>query len=98
MTMQIRPIFNKDAFDYPFEGCQLSLPKTVNMDFKYIVNTLREHLGDDLYFTEENGRFILPYSEEDLETIKRIYSDTGDFPIKIGRSYLWFEIVDIIID
>jgi hypothetical protein len=55
-------------------------------------------LGDDLYFTEENGRFILPYSEEDLETIKRIYSDTGNFPIKIGRSYLWFEIVDIIID
>ena len=95
MSMRIKPIFNKDGNDYAFQGCQPGLPKGANTDFRYIVNTLRDHLGDDLDFTEENGTFIIPYAVEDLSIVRKIYSDTHEFPIKIGRSHLWFEILEI---
>ena len=96
MTMVLRPVFNKGSYDYPFEGCQPGLAKSNNMYFRFIVDTLRDHLGDDLDFTEENGRFILPYSAEDLNIVKTIYSDTGDFlSSKLGRANLWFELLEV---
>jgi len=93
--MVFRPIFNKDCFDYPFKGCTPGLAKSNNMYFRFIVDTLRDHLGDDLNFTEENGRFILPYNEEDLNIVKTIYCDTGDFISNIGRANLWFELLEV---
>lgn len=95
MTMRIKPIFKKDGNDYAFDPLQPGLPKGSNTEFKYIIDTLREHLGDDLCFTEENGTFIIPYTAEDLEIVKKIYNDTDYCPIKYGRCNLWFEVVHI---
>ena len=95
MTMRIRPIFKVDGYDYTFETPQPGLPKGSNAEYRYIIDTLRKYLGDDLYFTEEYGLFLLPYTAEDLDIVTKINSDTEYYPIKYGRSYLWFEIVEM---
>jgi len=79
--MRIRPIFNKDAFDYPFEGCQPSLPKTVNMDFKYIVKLIP-------YGNIWEMICILPKKTADLyyHTVKRTWKPLKAFTATQGIS------------
>ena len=95
MSVTIQPIFVKDAIEYPFKGQPAGLPKGSNMEFRFIVNTLRDRFGDDMDFTEKNGLFIMPSDPQILEEIKSIYKYSGEFPVEIEQSHLRFDIISI---
>jgi len=97
MSVTIQPIFvMKDSGnEHQFEGCIEGLPKGHNMDFRFIVDTLRNHFGDDLDFTEEKGTFIMPFDAQVVEEIKSIYQESNDFPVSRKKSWLKFNIISI---
>ena len=95
MTMRIKPIFKANGCDYAFDPILPGLPKGSNTEFRFIIDTLRVHLGDDLYFTEENGIFTLLYTADDLDIVKKINADSEYCPVKYGQCYLRFEILEI---
>jgi hypothetical protein len=95
MSVTIQPIFIKDTIEYPFEGCKAGLPKGHSMEFRFIVNTLRDRFGDDLDFTEKDGLFIMPSDPQILEEIKSIYKYSNEFPLKREQSHLRFDIISI---
>lgn len=96
MNIKIKPVFKVEGYDYAFDPPQ-RLPKGSNAEYRYIIDVLRSHLGDDLDCVEEYGIFLLPQiTAEDLDIVTNIYEDTEYNPIKYGRCYLWFEIVEII--
>ena len=91
----ITPIFVKDGIEYPFEGLtadERGLSPGANMEYRFIVNTLRWFFGDDLDF-EENGTQIriLLLSKEQMRVLEIINEDTCEFPVKYGRAHLKFE-------
>jgi hypothetical protein len=95
MSVTIQPIFVKDNNEYSFKGCIPGLPKRSNMDFRFIVDTLREHFGDDLDFTEKDGMFIIPFDVQIIEEIKNIYQKSSDYLINMEESHLKFKIISI---
>ena len=95
MSVTIQPIFVKDAIEYPFKGQPAGKPKGSNMEFRFIVNTLRDRFGDDLEFTEKNGLFIMPSDPQILEEIKSIYRYSNEFPLEREQSHLRFDIISI---
>ena len=87
--IHITPIYIKDGTEYKFEG----LNTETRTLFRFIVLTLRKYFGIDLDFERKKGEIIIPtLSYEQMKILREIDEDTGDFPIKIGRSQLKFEI------
>jgi hypothetical protein len=89
----IQPIFEKDGFNYPFTGLKATYAAT--LEYKFILDTLRSHLGDSLEITEgiRNGTFeIAMLSERQLNFLRDISEDTGAYPLKHGQTNLRFEI------
>ena len=83
------PIFTKDGTEYKFEGLN---PETRTL-FRFIVLTLRKYFGISFQFERKKGEIIIEtLSYEQMKILREIDEDTGDFPIKCGRSQLKFEI------
>ena len=101
-NINVQPIFVFEGNEYPFEG--LSAEEAAdgqekrgsNMEFRFIVNTLRHYFGDDLDFEVDqykSGIFTITLlNNQEINMINDIYEDTCDFPIELGRSYLKFKI------
>ena len=99
-NIHIKPIFVKDGNDYPFEGLTYTerLKRTnqpPNVEFRFIIKTLRKYFGDDIEFQETKSKGIieltfLTYNE--MKILRNISEDTEEMPIKYGRSILKFEI------
>ena len=87
--IHITPIYIKDGTEYKFEGLN---PET-RTSFRFIVLTLRKYFGINLYFERKKGEIIIEtLSYEQMKILREIDEDTGDFPVKYGRSQLKFEI------
>ena len=89
----VTPIFVKDGIEYPFEGLTAGQLGGENMEFRFILNTLRWYFGDDLDI-EGNGTHqirILLHSKEQMRVLGIINEDTCEFPVKYGRAHLKFE-------
>ena len=91
--INIRPIFVKEHIEYPFGGLKANRESTLK--YKFIIDTLRSHLGDDLEIKEgfNTGTFEIGFlSYTQMELLKSIYETTGAFLINYGLSQLKFEI------
>ena len=87
----ITPTFTKDGTKYKYEG----LPKDdeTRLLFRFIVLTLRKYFGIHLHFDmKETQVIIATLSSAQMKILQEIDEDTGDFPVKYGRSQLKFEI------
>ena len=96
MDIIIKPIFmtNNNKYDYVGEEEGAGLYKPVSMEFRFIVDTLRNVFGDELDFDETNGLFTLKQMCLQHEIVLRnIYEDSCDMPIYCGRCFLRFEII-----
>jgi len=101
-NINLQPIFVFEGNEYPFEGLTAEqaadgqYKRGSNMEFRFIVNTLRHYFGDELDFKvdqHKRGIFTLAQlSNEEMNMIKDIYQDTNEFPIQLGRSHLKFKI------
>jgi hypothetical protein len=91
--INIKPFFVKDYNKYLFGGLKATRDST--NEYKFILDTLRCHLGDDLELKEgfHIGSFEIGFlSNEQMNLLRYIVEDTGAYPIKYGRSQLKFEI------
>ena len=89
----ITPIFIKDGMEYPFEGLTENELGGKNMEFRFIVNTLRWYFGDDLDIDEKGPQIrILLHSKQQVRVLHIINEDTCEFPVKYGRSHFKFEL------
>ena len=87
--IHITPTYIKDGTEYKFEGLN---PETRTL-FRFIVLTLRKYFGINFQFERKLGEIIIEtLSYEQMKILREIDEDTGDFPIKHGRSQLKFEI------
>jgi hypothetical protein len=87
--IHITPIYTKDGTEYKFEG----LNYETRTSFRFIVLTLRKYFGINLEFERKKGEIIIEtLSYEQMKILREIDEDTGDFPVKYGRSQLKFEI------
>uniref|UniRef100_A0A6C0EZR0 Uncharacterized protein n=1 Tax=viral metagenome TaxID=1070528 RepID=A0A6C0EZR0_9ZZZZ len=87
--IHITPIYTKDGTEYKFEG----LNYETRTSFRFIVLTLRKYFGLDLDFERIKTQMIITtLSYEQMKILREIDEDTGDFPVKYGRSQLKFEI------
>jgi hypothetical protein len=87
----ITPTFTKDGTTYKYEG----LPKDdeTRILFRFIVLTLRKYFGVNLHFDmRETHVIITTLSSAQMKILREIDEDTGEFPVKYGRSQLKFEI------
>jgi len=85
----ITPIFTKDGTEYKFK----ELNEETRKLFRFIVLTLRKYFGVNLYFERKETKLIIAtLSYAQMKILREIDEDTGDFPIKYGRSQLKFEI------
>jgi len=99
-NIQIKPIFQNDGKEYPFEGLTdkerekvTNRPK--NTEFRFIIKTLRKYFGDDVEFRETSmkGYMELTFlTDNEMKILRNISEDTEDLPIKYGRSTLKFQI------
>lgn len=89
----VTPIFVKDGMEYPFEGLVADEQGGKNMEFRFIVNTLRSYFGNDLDIDEKGTQIrILLFSNELVRVLQIINEDTCEFPVKYGRTHLKFVI------
>ena len=97
MSLILKPVFVKDDKEYAFEGLNEDqrINRGANMEFRFIVNTLRAHLGDDLDFKVEHGLFSIPYNEADKQTVLNIYQNTNEFPVAHAESHLKFVVIAV---
>ena len=87
--IHITPIYTKDGKEYKFEG----LNTETRTSFRFIVLTLRKYFGIFFQFERKKGEIIIEtLSYEQMKILREIDEDTGDFPVKYGRSHLRFEI------
>jgi hypothetical protein len=87
--ISITPTYIKDGTKYKFEG----LNTETRTSFRFIVLTLRKYFGIDLDFERIKTQMIITtLSYEQMKILREIDEDTGDFPVKYGRSQLKFEI------
>ena len=87
----ITPIFTKDGMEYKFEGL-IHVNENRKL-FRFIVLTLRKYFGINLYFERKETKIIIAtLSSAQMKILREINEDTGDFPVKYGRSQLKFEI------
>ena len=87
--IHITPIYTKDGTEYKFEGLN---PET-RTSFRFIILTLRKYFGIFFQFERKKGEIIIEtLSYEQMKILREIDEDTGDFPVKYGRSHLKFEI------
>ena len=64
MSITIKPIFIKNNIEYPFRGQNEERGFAGrNHEYRFIVNTLRHHFGDNLDFVEKDGVFIIPFPQ-----------------------------------
>lgn len=99
-NIQIKPIFVKDGKEYPFEGLtDKERAKTTkqpsNIEFRFIIKTLRKYFGDDVEFRETkiNNLIELTFlTDDEMKILRNISEDTEEIPVKFGRSTLKFEI------
>jgi hypothetical protein len=99
-NIQIKPIFVKDGKEYPFEGLtdkerSKTTKQPTNIEFRFIIKTLRKNFGDDVEFRETkiNNLIELTFlTDDEMKTLRNISEDTEEIPIKYGRSILKFEI------
>jgi hypothetical protein len=87
--IRITPIYTKDGTEYKFEG----LNYETRTSFRFIVLTLRKYFGLYLDFERIKTQMIITtLSYEQMKILREIDEDTGDFPVKYGRSQLKFKI------
>ena len=91
-----KPIFVKAELEYPFEGLTTDANgahRGANYEYRFIVDTLRHYFGDALDF-EDKGQLIIIglLSNAQMTILRGINEDTGNYPVKYGRSQLKFEI------
>ena len=87
--IRITPIFTKDGTEYKFEG----LNNETRTLFRFIILTLRKYFGVNFQFERKKGEIIIEtLSYAQMKILREIDEDTGDFPVKYGRSQLKFEI------
>jgi hypothetical protein len=101
-NINVQPIFVFEGNEYPFEGLTAEQAaddqrlRGSNMEFRFIVNTLRHYFGDEMDFEVDHhkrGIFTLTQlSNEQMNMIHDIYQDTNEFPIERGRSHLKFKL------
>ena len=93
--IQVKPIFVTAGIDNPFEGLS-AYEKTnpgANYEYRFIVNTLRDHFGDAIDFEIKDHYFtIAMLSNAQMKILRGIFDDTFEFPVKYGRSQFKFEI------
>ena len=83
------PIFTKDGTEYKFEG----LNNETRTLFRFIILTLRKYFGVNFQFERKKGEIIIEtLSYAQMKILREIDEDTGDFPVKYGRSQLKFKI------
>ena len=79
----------KDGTENKFEG----LNNETRTLFRFIVLTLRKYFGPYLHFERKKNQIIIAtLSYEKMKILQEIDEDTGEFPVKYGRSQLKFEI------
>ena len=87
--IHITPIFTKDGTEYKFEG----LNNETRTLFRFIILTLRKYFGVNFQFERKKGEIIIEtLSYAQMKILREIDEDTGDFPVKYGRSQLKFKI------
>ena len=99
-NIQIKPIFVKDGKEYPFEGLTdkervKTTKQPSNIEFRFIIKTLRKYFGDDVEFRETkiNNLIELTFlTDDEMKILRNINEDTEEIPVKFGRSTLKFEI------
>ena len=89
-------VFVKDGAEYPFEGLaeeKKDAYRGSNMEFRFIVITLRDYFGDELEFYEDGSDITIAFlSNEQMKMLRGIKEDTFEYPVKYGRSELKFDI------
>jgi hypothetical protein len=93
----VQPIFiNAEGKEFPFEGLTEEDGSLPNIEFKFIINTLRFVFGNDLAIEAETsvkGKMkINKLSTSQMKILRSIREDTCDVPVKYGQSQLRFEI------
>jgi hypothetical protein len=97
--IKINPIFVTDGIEYIFEGLHKDINNYINTEYIFIINTLREHLGDELDFEVDGNEIeIATLSNSQMKILSGIDEDTFDYPVKYGHSRLKFEIVSYMYD
>ena len=94
--IRITPIFTKDGMEYKYEGlndAEKNGFSGTNYEFKFIVDTLRKYFGVNLHFDMRETKIVIAtLSYAQMKILREIDEDTGEFPVKYGRSQLKFEI------
>jgi hypothetical protein len=99
-NIQIKPFFVIDGKEYPFEGLtdkerEKKSDRPSNIEFRFIINTLRKYFGDDIEFRETKIRGLIELTflkENNMKILRNINEDTEDIPVKYGRSILKFQV------
>jgi hypothetical protein len=99
-NIQIKPIFVRDGNEYPFDGLTYKeRVKTANtpsnIEFIFIINTLRKYFGDDVEFRETKIKGLIELiflTENNMKILRNINEYTEEFPVRYGRSYLKFKV------
>jgi len=81
MSITIKPIFIKDNIEFPFRGQNEERGFAGrNHEYRFIVNTLRHHFGDNLDFVEKDGVFIIPFpqnGDDDDGGVDMVHAEQG---------------------
>jgi len=99
MSITVKPIFIKDNNEFPFKGQNEERGfDGANHEYRFIVDTLRRYFGDEIDFEEENGVFTIPFENiNDLDAVKEIYENTGDYfegDDELESAYFRFEVIE----
>ena len=97
--IQIQPVFVRDGVNYPYTGLKATRESTI--EYKFIIDTLRSHFGDDLDLKEGfiKSTFEIAFlSDAQMKELRAISEDTGASPIQYGQSHLRFDIGSYVSD